>query len=119
MTAAFPRRQRASSRAAKSAGVSWQGSGSQWRAAAVLAVDVADVVLAAPGVVEEEKDLLDAVLEDDDELPPQPVSRTKAVSAAMTPAKRRRANASTFVASMAVMSPTRLRMPPPKQRTNL
>jgi hypothetical protein len=74
---------------------------------AVLAADVADVVLVAPGVL------------DDDELPPQPVSTTKAVSAAVAAANRRRANASTFVASMAVMSPTRLRMLPPKRRTNL
>jgi hypothetical protein len=82
--------------------VSWQGSGSQRRAAAVLAADVADVVLVAPGVLDDDKDLVDALL--DDELPPQPVSTTKAVSVAVTAANRRRANASTFVASMAVMS---------------
>jgi hypothetical protein len=58
---------------------------------AVLAADVADVVFVAPGVL-------------DDELPPQPVSTTKAVSIAATPARWRRASASTFVASMAVTS---------------
>jgi hypothetical protein len=58
---------------------------------AVLATDVADAVLVAS-----------AVLDDDDELPPQPASTTKAVSTAVTQAKGRRANASTFVASIAV-----------------
>jgi hypothetical protein len=72
--------------------VSWQGAGSQRTLGAVLAAGVAEVVLVAPGVL------------DDDELPPQPVSTTKAVSTAVTPARRRRANASTFVASMAVTS---------------
>jgi hypothetical protein len=83
--------------------VSWQGSGSQWRAAAVIAADVANVVLVAPGVLDDDKDLVKAVL-GDDELPPQPVSTANAVSAAVTPAKRRRANASTFVASMVITS---------------
>ncbi len=69
----------------------------------MLAADVADVMLVAPAVLDDDKDLVDAVL-DDDELPPQPVSTTRAVSVAVTAAKRRRANASTFVASIAVMN---------------
>jgi hypothetical protein len=69
----------------------------------VLAADVAGVVLVGPGVLDDDKDLVDAVL-GDDELPPQPVSTTRATSAAVTAVKRRRANASTFVASTAVMS---------------
>ena len=69
----------------------------------MLAADVADVVLVAPGVLDDDKDLVDPVL-DDDELPPQPVSTTTAVSVAVTTAKRRRANASAFVASIAVMN---------------
>jgi hypothetical protein len=69
----------------------------------VRAAVVAEVGLAAPGVLEDDKGLVDAVL-DDDEPPPQPVSTTRAVSAAVTAAKRRRANASTFVASIAVVS---------------
>ena len=62
----------------------------------MLAADVADVVLVAPGVLDDDKDPVDAELEDD-ELPPQPVSTTTAVSVAATAAKRRRANASTSV----------------------
>jgi hypothetical protein len=68
-----------------------------------MTADVANVVIVAPGVLDDDKELVDAVL-GDDELPPQPVSTTKAVSAAVTPAKRRRANASSFVASMVITS---------------
>jgi hypothetical protein len=64
-------------------------------------------VLVAPGVLDD-VDLVDAVL-GDDELAPQPVSTTKTVSVAATTAKSRRANASTFFASIAVMSGDLLR----------
>jgi hypothetical protein len=60
-------------------------------------------VLVAGGVLGDDKDLFDAVL-DDVELPPQPVRTARALSVAATAAKRRRAKASTFVASMVVMS---------------
>jgi hypothetical protein len=76
--------------------VSWHGAGSQRTLGAVLAGDVADVMLVAPGAL------------DNGELPPQPVSTTEAASTAVTPAKSRRPNASTLVASMAVTAGDRL-----------
>jgi hypothetical protein len=62
----------------------------------VLAAGVADLVLVAPGVRDDDKDLVDEAL-DEDELPPQPVSITKAVSVTVTTAKRRRTNESSSV----------------------
>jgi len=76
--------------------VSWQGSGSQWRPAAVLPADVTGGVLVALGVL------------DDGELSPQPVSITNAVSVAVTAMRRRRAP-----------SATRSGMLPPNRGTNL
>jgi hypothetical protein len=79
----------------------------------VLAAAVADVVLVACGVPDDDKGLVDAV-PDRDEPPPHPLSTAKAVSATVTAAERRRANASGFVASTANLPiPTSLRMLPP------
>jgi hypothetical protein len=60
-------------------------------------------VLVAAGVPDDDKGLVDAVL-DDDELPPQPVSTTRAASAAMMATKSGRTS---------VARPTELRMLPP------
>jgi hypothetical protein len=54
----------------------------------------------AASLLDDEEDLLDAA-RDDDALPPQPLSMAKAVSAAVTPAARGRAD---------LTNPTRLRI---------
>ncbi|HET6870362.1 MAG TPA: hypothetical protein VFH80_30900 [Solirubrobacteraceae bacterium] len=54
----------------------------------MLTAAVADAVFVAPGVLDDDEDLVDAVL-DPEELPPQPASTTKAMSPAASPTKLR------------------------------